>query len=120
MVTANSGRQAYLGATMSLGSRCRLTGIQGSIMQPTMRTLLLAAVFAATVAAGVSGLTYRGETKEAGLIENACAKAAWPLIPSKCLDGGRGHDVRVIIDTPVGEERPGTLAMDARFKFAFE
>ena len=89
-------------------------------MQPTMRTILLAALFATTVAGGVTGLTYRGETKEAGLVEEACAKAAWPLIPSKCLDGGRGHDVRVIIDTPAGEELPRTLAMDARFKYAFE
>ena len=89
-------------------------------MQPTMRTFLLTAVFAITVAAGVTGLTYRGETKEAGLVEDACAKAAWPLVPSKCLDGGRGHDVRVIMDTPAGEELPRTLAMDARFNSAFE
>jgi len=89
-------------------------------MQPTMRTFLLTAIFATTVAAGVTGLTYRGETKEAGIIENPCARAAWPLIPSKCLDGGRGHDVRLIMDAPAGEEFPGALAMDARFRSAFE
>jgi len=89
-------------------------------MQPTTRTLLLAAAFAATVAAGITGLTYRGETKEAGFVENACAKAAWPLIPARCLDGGRDHDVRVITDVPVGEQLQRSAAMDARFKSAFE
>jgi hypothetical protein len=89
-------------------------------MQPTIRTFLLAAAFATTVAAGVTGLTYRGETKEAGVIENACSKSAWPLIPAKCLDGGRGHDVRVINEMPASDELPRTLAMDARFKSAFE
>jgi hypothetical protein len=89
-------------------------------MLPTVRTLLLAAAFATTVAAGITGLTYRGEAKGAGFVENACAKAAWPLIPAKCLDGGRDHDVRVIIDTPAGEELPRTVAMDARFASAFE
>jgi len=88
-------------------------------MHRTTRTFLLAALFATTVAAGVTGLTYRGETKEAGVVEHACAKAAWPLLPAKCLDGGRGHDVRVIIDTPAGEDLP-RLAMDARFTSAFE
>ena len=89
-------------------------------MQPTLRTFLLAVAFATTVAAGVTGLTYRGETKEAGIVENACAKVAWPLIPARCLDGGRGHDVRVINDRPVGDELPRSLAMDVRFKSAFE
>ena len=89
-------------------------------MQPTMRTFLLAALFALTVAGGVTGMTYSGESKEAGLVEDACAKAAWPLIPSKCLEGGRSHDVRVINDTPAGEEIPRTVAMDARFRSAFE
>jgi hypothetical protein len=89
-------------------------------MQPTTRTLLLAAAFATTVAAGITGLTYRGETKEAGFIENACARASWPLIPANCLEGGRGYDVRVITDMPAGEELPRSLAMDARLKSTFE
>ena len=77
-------------------------------------------MFATTVAGGVAGLTYRGETKEAGVVENACATAAWPMIPSNCLDGGRGQDVRMINDTPAGEALPRTVAMDARFRSAFE
>jgi hypothetical protein len=84
------------------------------------RTLILAGAFAVTVAAGITGLTYRGETKEAGFVENACAAAAWPLIPARCLDGGRGHDVRVITDTPSAEQLPGGFAMNNLFKTDFE
>jgi hypothetical protein len=57
--------------------------------------VLLAAAFAITAAGGVAALTLSGESKEAGVVENACAAAAWPLIPAKCLDGGHGG-VRVI------------------------
>ena len=64
---------------------------------PTMlRPLVIGAAFAAMVAAGVTALTLSGETKEAGFVEDACAKAAWPLVPAKCLDGGRGAEVRLI------------------------
>lgn len=89
-------------------------------MLPNTRMFLLTGAFAVTVAAGITGLTYRAETKEAGFVENACAAAAWPLIPARCLDGGRGHDVRVITDVPVGEQLPPSIAMNTRFKTAFE
>jgi hypothetical protein len=89
-------------------------------MLPNSRMVLLAGAFAVTVAAGITGLTYRGETKEAGFVENACAAAAWPLIPARCLDGGRGHDVRVVADTQLGYEVPPGPVMNARFKTDFE
>jgi hypothetical protein len=86
-------------------------------MRKVIRPVLLAVAFAATAAA-ITGLAFRAETKEAGLVENTCAKAAWPLIPAKCLDGGR-RDVRVITDLTAEEPVPGSITM-ARFNAAFQ
>ncbi len=81
--------------------------------------MLLAVAFAATVAGGVSALTLRGETKEAGLVDT-CAGAAWPLIPAKCLDGGRGADVRVIGGLPNADQASVSPTIAARFNSDFE
>jgi hypothetical protein len=88
-------------------------------MKSTIRPLLLVAAFAATAAGGVTALTLRGESKEAGLVENACARAAWPLIPANCLDGGSRAGVRVIADLAAGEA-PEVLTIAARFSADFE
>jgi hypothetical protein len=89
-------------------------------MQISTRPVLLGIAFAALVAGGVSALTLRGETKEAGFIEDACAKAAWPLIPAKCLDGARG-DVRVIADrTSAAEQVSDSPTIEVRFNSDFE
>jgi hypothetical protein len=85
-----------------------------------LRPLVIGAAFAAMVAAGVAALTLSGETKEAGFVEDACAKAAWPLVPAKCLDGGRGADVRVVGGVSAGGEAPAISAMAERFNNDFE
>jgi hypothetical protein len=105
-----------------LGSRDGLAGTQGfTTMQGTIRPVLLALAFAATVAGGVSALTLRGETKEAGIVD-ACAGAAWPRIPAQCLDGGRGADVRVIAELPNADPDPVSVSptIEARFSSDFE
>jgi hypothetical protein len=47
------------------------------------RGATLATVFALTVAAGITGATYSGISKEAS-IDDACAHVTWPNIPSYC------------------------------------
>jgi hypothetical protein len=84
-------------------------------MSTITRPALLALAFSATVAAAITGLTFRGETKEAATVAETCARMAWPNIPARCLEGGRGHDVRFIsTDLPATD---GTLAL--RFTDAF-
>ena len=105
-----------------MGSHERLAGIQGFVaMNVSIRPVLLAVAFAATVAGGVGALTLRGETKEAGLVD-ACAGAAWPRIPAKCLEGGRGVDVRFIAELPNADADPVAVSptIAARFSSDFE
>jgi len=88
-------------------------------MDISIRPVLLAVAFAATVAGGVSALTLRGETKEAGLVD-ACAGVAWPHIPAKCLDGGSGAEVRVIADLRNADPVSVSPTIEARFSSDFE
>lgn len=78
------------------------------------RGATLATVFALTVAAGLTGATFTGVTKEAS-IDEACAHVTWPLIPAYCLEGGTDRPVRVI-----SLDRVEHSAMFARFAAAFE
>jgi hypothetical protein len=78
------------------------------------RGATLATVFALTVAAGITGATYSGITKEAS-IDEACAHVTWPMIPSYCLEGATDRPVRV-----VSVDRVEHSAMFARFQTAFE
>jgi hypothetical protein len=64
-------------------------------MTTRIRSALIALAFAATVAAAITGLPFRGETKEAPLVET-CSHAAWPMIPAACLENGSRQDVRMI------------------------
>jgi len=85
-------------------------------MTSKIRPALLVLAFSATVAAAITGLSFRGETKEVNLAET-CAQAAWPLIPAECLDGGKGHEVRQIsADAPAKVE---LQEMTLRFTDAF-
>lgn len=78
------------------------------------RNAMLATVFAVTVAAGFTGATYGGQTKEQS-IDEACAHVTWPMIPAYCLQGATDRVVRVVsID---GAE---TNKLAARFAAAFE
>jgi len=78
------------------------------------RGATLATVFALTVAAGITGATYSGITKEAS-IDEACTHVTWPMIPSYCLEGATDRPVRVI-----SIDRVEHSAMFARFAAAFE
>lgn len=78
------------------------------------RGATLTMVFALTVAAGLTGATFTGVTKEAS-IDEACAHVTWPLIPAYCLEGASDRPIRVI-----SMDRAEHSAMFARFAVAFE
>lgn len=93
-------------------------------MNTRMRQMLVAVAFAATAAAGITGATLRGESKETDMAA-ACDAAAWPQIPADCLQGGPKHDVRYV--SPDQSQATGELKLtlsDAglaeRFATAFQ
>jgi hypothetical protein len=55
-------------------------------MNTNKRSLLTVLAFSVTVAAGLTGLSLSGQTRESSL-DQACAHATWPTIPVQCLDG---------------------------------
>ena len=67
-------------------------------MNTKLRSALPIIAFGATLVVALAGTTLRGETKESPVapVAEACAKAAWPMIPANCLTGGNGQDVRQI------------------------
>ena len=80
------------------------------------RNKLMAAAFAVTVAAGLTGLSMSGQTREANLGQ-ACAHATWPMIPVQCLAGtDQGRSVRTVT-TRAAIDAPETMA--ERFTLAF-
>lgn len=78
------------------------------------RSVALALVFGLTVAAGVTGITYKGVSKEAS-VEDTCAHATWPNIPAFCLEGATERPVRI-----VSLDKPEFSPFAARFAVAFE
>ena len=78
------------------------------------RGATLATVFALTVAAGITGATYSGISKEAS-IDEACAHVTWPMIPAYCLEGATDRPVRM-----VSVDRMENSALFARFEVAFK
>jgi hypothetical protein len=85
-------------------------------MKTSKRRVLMATAFALTVAAGLTGLSMTGQTKESAPGQ-ACAHATWPMIPSECLSGAdAGRTVRMVA-TQIAAARPET--MTERFALAF-
>ncbi len=85
-------------------------------MKTNKRSMLLAVAFALTVAAGLTGLSMSGQSKESSLTE-ACAHATWPMIPAPCLAGAdNGRAVRTVA-TRTAVAGPET--MSERFALAF-
>jgi hypothetical protein len=78
------------------------------------RSILLATVFALTAAAGITGATYSGATKETS-VDEACAHVTWPAIPAYCLEGATERPVRL-----VSVDRQEMTAMAHRFAVAFQ
>jgi hypothetical protein len=78
------------------------------------RSILLATVFALTAAAGITGATYSGVSKETRVNE-ACAHVTWPAIPAFCLDSATDRPVRL-----VSVDRQEMTAMAQRFAVAFQ
>jgi hypothetical protein len=118
--TAKTTANTYLAGTKSGEPQPALWNSGVNPMQTMLRPLLIGSAFAAMVVAGVAALTLSGETKEAGFVEDACAKAAWPLVPANCLDGGRVADVRVVGGVSTSDQAPAISAMAERFNNDFE
>jgi hypothetical protein len=79
-----------------------------------LRSALLASAFAVTVAAAVTGLSPKGETRETSL-DQTCAHETWPAISARCLTGTTKGAVRT-----VSIESDSQREMRARFAVAFE
>lgn len=79
-----------------------------------IRTLPAAVGFAVIVAAAVSGMSFRGETRETSIVET-CAHETWPMIPARCLIGAPQRPVRMV---SVDRAEPNRMA--DRFAAAFE
>jgi hypothetical protein len=80
----------------------------------SVRSAVLATAFAFTVAAAVTGTSFKGETREVRLDE-ACAHETWPAIPAQCLTGAVRPVVRV-----VAAESAYQRDLRARFAAAFQ
>ena len=89
-------------------------------MSIRFRPLLVAAGFAAIVAATVTGATLRGETREAPTTAEICATAEWPMIPSECLDGAGDREIRIIGDATPAAVQQVAASMEERFAVAFQ
>ena len=78
----------------------------------TIRKVLIATAFSASVAGALTGAALSGETQE---LDNAaaCATAHWPMIPAECIEGGPDRDVR-FATANLGN------AMQERFEIAFQ
>jgi hypothetical protein len=92
-------------------------------MNTRIRQTLVAVAFAATVAAGITGATLRGETKETDLAAT-CAAANWPMIPAECLQGARQENVRYVSADKLPGTEPTRMAANTeladRFSVAFQ
>ena len=85
-------------------------------MNTNKRSFLLALAFSVTVAAGLTGLSLSGQTRESNL-DQVCAHATWPTIPSQCLDGSDGGRSVRLVTTRAAVEPSEPLA--TRFALAF-
>ena len=85
-------------------------------MNTNKRSFLMTVAFAATVAAGLTGLSMSGQTKESSL-DSACAHTAWPMIPAACLTGADNDRTVRVVQTRTAVAQPETVA--ERFALAF-
>ncbi len=85
-------------------------------MNTNTRSFLLALAFAVTVAAGTTGLSLSGQSKESSP-DPACAQATWPMIPAQCLAGADAERAVRTVATRSAVVPPET--MGERFALAF-
>jgi hypothetical protein len=81
----------------------------------TIRKVLIATAFSASVAGALTGAALSGETQE---IDNtaSCTTAHWPMIPAECLEGGPEREVRFATANLGDFDRD----MQVRFEIAFQ
>ena len=72
-------------------------------MTVDLRGAVLALAFSLSVSAGITGASLSGESRE-NAVNNACADAAWPMIPARCLDGADGRTVRIVTTRSAANE----------------
>jgi hypothetical protein len=81
----------------------------------TIRKVLIAAAFSASVAGALTGAALSGETREFDTAAS-CATAHWPMIPAECLEGAPLREVRYATATVAGLDRN----LQERFNVAFQ
>ena len=64
-------------------------------MTTKTRKIFVAVAFVATAAAGITGATLSGQTKETGTAA-VCSTSAWPNTPAECLEGSTNSNVRYV------------------------
>ena len=85
-------------------------------MNTSTRGFLLALAFSVTVAAGVTGLSMAGQSKETS-VDPACVHTTWPMIPAECLAGADTSRTVRPVYTRTAVTPPQTMAQ--RFASAF-
>ncbi len=85
-------------------------------MKTSKRNILMTVAFAVTVAAGLTGLSMAGQSKESNL-DQACVHATWPMIPAQCLEGADSTRTVRTVATRTAVAGPETVT--ERFALAF-
>lgn len=81
----------------------------------TIRKVLIATAFSASVAGALTGAAMSGESAEIETATN-CAAAHWPLIPAECLENAPIRDVRLA----TANLKISGLSLQERFEVAFQ
>lgn len=81
----------------------------------TIRKVLTAIAFSATVAATLTGFALSGESTEIKTVAS-CAAADWPMIPAECLEGTPARNVRYVSANVANS----TMNMQERSEAAFQ
>jgi len=89
-------------------------------MSKRSRQFLAVVAITATAAVAVAGATLRGETREAPTVQEACADAAWPMIPAQCLEGAGERTVRYVTGTEGQNDIAAVTGLQERFTIAFQ
>jgi hypothetical protein len=81
----------------------------------TIRKVLIATAFSASVAGALTGAALSGETPEIDTAAS-CNAAHWPMIPAECLEGAPVREVRYVTANLAHTD----LNLQARFEVAFQ
>jgi hypothetical protein len=81
----------------------------------TIRKVLIATAFSASIAGALTGAALSGETRQIDTAQT-CATAHWPMIPAECLEGAPVREVRYATATLASLDHN----IQERFNVAFQ